>query len=309
MKQVATSIPAARLVVALLSGLLATPVSAEEIRHSIFIAGPSFTGIIDEAGKEIWDAGRPGARDGYQLPNGNLLIAWDSEVKEITPEHQVVFQYVRSPENREIGSVERLDDGLTLISELGARPQLLEVDRTGKMIHRIPLQPETDNAHMQTRMARKLAGGHYLVPHLLAFQVKEYSPQGQVVGAIATDLPELGGRTAENWPFTAIRLANGNTLVTLTHGSKVVEFDPKGKVAWKVSNDDLANKPFADPCGCQRLPNGNTVVASYGASRGIKLFELTPAKQLVWESNGKHRVHHFQVLTTNGKPLLGKPLK
>ncbi|MCH8860264.1 MAG: hypothetical protein IH843_03860, partial [Thaumarchaeota archaeon] len=32
---------------------------------------------------------------------------------------------------------------------------------------------------------------------------------------IKTDLEELGGRKAENWPFTAIRLANGNTLVNL----------------------------------------------------------------------------------------------
>ncbi len=55
----------------------------------------------------------------------------------------------------------------------------------------------------------------------------------------ATDLPELGGRKGENWPFTAIRLDNGNTLVDLTHGNKVVELDPQGKVVWLVTNDDL----------------------------------------------------------------------
>ncbi|HSG68759.1 MAG TPA: hypothetical protein VLA12_00005, partial [Planctomycetaceae bacterium] len=161
----------------------------------------------------------------------------------------------------------------------------------------------------QTRMARKLPNGNYLVPHLLAFKVKEYTPKGKVVQEFPTDLEELGGRPAENWPFTAIRLANGNTLVNLTHGNKTVELDSDGKVIWKVSNDDFEADPFSDPCGAQRLPNGNTVIASYAAKSGMKLFEVTRDKQIVWNYSGPHRVHHFQILTTNGKPLEGTPLK
>ena len=118
----------------------------------------------------------------------------------------------------------------------------------------------------------------------------------------------MGGREAENWPFTAIRLDNGNTLVTLTHGNKVVEFDANGKVVWEINNSHVKESPFVDPCGAQRLPNGNTVIASYGAQKGIKLFEVSPDKSLVWSYDG-HRVHHFQILTTNGKPLKGTPLK
>ena len=77
--------------------------NAEEIRHSFFIAGPTFTGIIDEDGKEAWDSGRASARDGFVLPNGNVLIAWGDEVKEFTRDKQVVFRYVKSAENKEIG--------------------------------------------------------------------------------------------------------------------------------------------------------------------------------------------------------------
>ncbi len=43
-------------------------------------------------------------------------------------------------------------------------------------------------------MARKLPQGNYLVPHLLAFKVKEYTPDGKVVNEVATDRDELGGR-------------------------------------------------------------------------------------------------------------------
>lgn len=292
-------------------GLLAlgTDSRAIEIRHSLFIAGPEFTGIIDESGKEIWNAGQTGARDGFVLPNGNVLIAWSNQVQELTrADKQVVFQYHLSAENAEIGTAQRLPDGHTLVTELGARPRLLEVDPTGKIVIDVPLQPETDNGHMQTRMARKLPNGNYLVPHLLAFKVKEYSPRGEVIREIATDLPELGGRQAENWPFTAIRLENGNTLVNLTHGNKTVEFDVAGKVVWRVDNDDLAERPFVDPCGGQRLPNGNTVITSYGATSGIKIFEVTPRKELVWSYSG-HRAHEIQVLTTNGEPVAGLPLK
>ena len=260
----------------------------EGIQHSFFVAGPSFTGIIDEEGKETWNSGRAGARDGFVLEDGNVLIAWGDEVKELTREHEVVFHYKKSAENGELGTCARLANGNTLITELGVKPRLLEVDAEGAIVVEVPLKPETDNAHMQTRMARKLANGNYLAPHLLAFKVKEYSPTGEVLTVFKTDLEELGGREAENWPFTAIRLSNGNTLVNLTHGNKTVELNPKGEVVWKVSNEDYEDDPFADPCGAQRLPNGNTVIASYAAGGDrVKLFEVTRAKEIVWRYMGR----------------------
>ena len=132
----------------------------------------------------------------------------------------------------------------------------------------------------------------------------------KVLKAFLTDDPDLGGRAAENWPFTAIRLENGHTLVNLTHGNKTVELDADGKVVWKISNDDFQEEmPFADPCGAQRLPNGNTVIASYASQKPIKVFEVTRDKKIVWKYTGPHRAHEIQILTTNGSPVEGKPLK
>lgn len=307
----ATFLAAGLMFVALAQFALAQAAIADEpVKHSFFLAGPTFTGIIDEAGNEGWKVGPPGARDGFVLANGNVLVAWKDEARELTPAKETVFHYAKSAENQELGTVARLENGNTLITELGKRPRLLEVSPAGKIVVETPLLPETDNAHMQTRMARKLANGNYLVPHLLAFKVKEYTPAGKVVREIRTDLAELGGRAAENWPFTAIRLADGRTLVNLTHGNKTVEFDAEGKVVWQVSNADFPDvKPFADPCGGQRLPNGNTVIASYGAKGSIKAFEVTPDKRIVWQYTGPHRIHELQILTTNGKSLAGPPLK
>ncbi len=282
---------------------------SEPITHSVFIAGPTWTGILDEEGKESWTAPKAAARDGFVLENGHVLIAWAEDVQELDRAGNVVFHYQKAAENGEISTAQRLENGHTLIAELGASPRLLEVDSQAKVLATVPLLPETDNTHMQTRMARKLPNGNYLVPHLLAFQVKEYAPNGDVVRSFSTDRPELGGRAAETWPFTAIRLPNGHTVVTLTHGNQVIELDAKGEIVWRVTNDDLPGRPLKDPCGAQRLPNGNTVICSYAANEGVKLLEVTPENRIVWTYEGPHRAHEVQVLTTNGTAVQYPPMK
>ncbi len=278
------------------------------IRHSYLVLGAK-TAIIDEAGKAIWEYSG-GSRDGFVLPNGNVLLAFANRVEEITREKQVIFTYQLSQENKEIGTAQRLYDGNTLITELGKRPRLLVVNAKSETELEVPLEPETDNAHMQTRMARQLKNGNFLVPHLLAFAIKEYTPQGKVVRTFKTDFEQLGGRPAENWPFTAIRLDNGNTVASLTHGNKVIELDPDGNVVWSITNDDVGGL-FKDPCGSQRLANGNTVIGSHAAKTGVSMVEVNSKKQIVWTSDHPLAagVHHFQILSTNGVSEPGMPLK
>lgn len=279
-----------------------------EITHSFFIAGPQFTGIIGEAGEVIWDSKKAGARDGYILKNGHILICWGDEVREYNRKKEVILIYKKTEESMELGTAVRLSNGNTMITESGYKPRIVEINKKGKVVKSIPLKPETDNIHMQTRMARKLKNGNYLVPHLLAFAVKEYQPDGTIVKTFSTDYEKFGGRKAETWPFTAIRLKNGNTLVTLTHGNRVVELNSKGQIIWEINNALYDEDPLVDPCGAQRLPNGNTVITSYGAQKGIKIFEVDSNKNIVWTYNN-FRAHHFQILTTNGKPIKGTPLK
>lgn len=289
----------------------ACPVSAKEtetITHSVFIAGPNFTGILGEDGKPTWTAPQKKARDGYVLDNGHVLIAWAKEVKEFDRDKKVVWTYKLDPANGEIATAQRLGNGDTLIAELGKNPRLIEVAKDGTIKAEVKIQPETNNVHVQTRMARKLANGNYLVPHLHAFAVKEYDPAGKVVQEFPTDTEHFGGRDAKNWPFTAIRTAEGTTVVGCTYGNRVVEFDADGKIIWELTNQDV-NGIIKDACGVQRLPNGNTVVACYGKKQGVKLFEVNKEKKIVWQYTGPNRVHHFQVLTTNGKKLDGEAMK
>jgi hypothetical protein len=289
------------LTVAATVGALASHAAESKITHS-FLATGSETRIISGDGKVIWDYPR-GTRDGWVLPNGNVLLALSGTpggVVEVTRDKQVVFEYKGT--QAEVDTVQRLPDGNTLLTEAGPKPRLLELDGTGKIVKEVPLTTQLGNTHLQQRMSRKLPNGNYLVPHALEMMVKEYTPDGKVVWQAKTP----------NWAFTAIRLANGNTLVGCTVGNVVVELNKKGEIDWQVSNDDLAERPFNDCCGVQRLPNGNTVITSYRAKPGeIRLTEINPDKKVVWTytDQAKAGIHHFQILDTNGKPLEGTPLR
>jgi len=282
-------------------------ISETGIKHSFLITGTK-TALVDENCEITWEI-KEKSRDGSVLPNGNILIAFAKEVKEYNQDRKVVFHYKLAPPNGEISTAQRLENGNTLITELGKMPRLLEITPDGKIAVECPLKPETDNTHMQTRMARKLPNGNYLVPHLLAFAIKEYQPDGEVVRTIKTDLPELGGREEKNWPFTAILLDDGQVMANLTNGNKTVIFDKDGKPVWVASSEKVKDR-FADPCGGHSLDNGNIVICSYGSPNDSMpdIFELTPDQKVVWEFKapnfrGAHEVH---ILTTNGKPVLGK---
>jgi outer membrane protein assembly factor BamB len=290
-------------------GSSATAQDDAPIRHSFLGAGKANQAVIvGEDGKVEWKFDMP-ASDGWVLPNGNVLLALygttgfpNGGVVEVERESKkIVFQY--KGQQKEISTVQQLSDDTFLVAELGPEPRAIVIDRTGKVLKTMPLQCQKGNAHMQTRMLRVLPNGNYIAPHLLDFAVKEYEPDtGKVVRTFPTD---DRGREKRDWPFTAIRLKDGNTVIGCTNGNRIIEVDGDGKIVWSVTNEDIGENLFNDACGAQRLPNGNTVIASYHSSGDqVKLFEVTREKKVVWRYSGMNSgFHHFQILTTNGKPL------
>ncbi len=293
------------LLAEIVPSLLADTVPAKKVSHS-FLASGAETFIVDGAGKTTWRY-RHGSRDGWVLANGNILLALNKTkdypggaAVEVTRDGKTVFAFKGT--QSEVNTVQPLEGGNILLTEAGAKPRLLEINRDGKIAVEVPLKAQTKDHHLQTRMARKLANGNYLVPQLLDRVVREYSPKGDIVWEAKTP----------HWPFTAIRLDDGHTLINCTLGNLVIEVDRKGETVWKLSNDDLPGKPINDACGAQRLPNGNTVITSHHATaKQIKLLEVTRDKKIVWTytDDRKAGIHHFQILDTNGKKLEGKPLR
>ena len=295
-----------------LFALSATTLFAEKkaaITHSFLGVGKANrVVIVGEDGKVQWRFDMP-ASDGWVLPNGNVLLALygtkgfpNGGVAEVDRKtKEIVWSY--KGQQKEISTAQPLGGGKYLVAELGPKPRAIVINRAGKILKSMVLSCQKQNAHMQTRMLRMLPNGNYIAPHLLDFAVKEYEPAtGKVLRSFLTD---DRGRAKRDWPFTAIRLANGNTLIGCTNGNRIIEVDAKGKIVWSVTNEDIGENLFDDACGVQRLPNGNTVVTSYHAKgNAVKLFEVTRDKKVVWRYNGLAAgFHHFQILTTNGRPL------
>lgn len=272
------------------------------IKHSFLVTGGE-TKIVNGEGATIWTYPRS-TRDGWVLANGNLLLTVSQDKKdypggavvEVNRDGQVLWEYKGT--QAEVNTSQLLANGRIMLTEAGPNPRLLEVDRAGKIAVQFPIACQMTNFHMQSRMARKLPNGNYLIPQLLDKVVREYAPDGKVVWEVKTP----------HWPFTAIRLPNGNTLINCTYGNVSLEVNPAGETVWQLSNADLPEALIKDACGGQRLPNGNTVITSYGIGvKRTKLIEVTPDKQVVWSytDSAPHGIHHFQILDTNGKPLAG----
>ncbi len=291
---------------------------SEEVTHR-FIAFGAKTYIVEADNQVSWKSPYS-TRDGYALGNNRFLLTLSKSEKypggaviEVDADGKEVLIWKGT--QAEVNSVQMTSTGSYVLTEAGPEPRLLEIDREGKVLVEFKLACQTPNHHMQTRMARKLSDGTYLVPHLLDFAVKQYDARGSVLRMLDTSVAGDEKRTIHTWPFTAIRHGEGQTLVCCTNGNRVVDFDANGKIVWQLTNEDLPGPWLQDPCGGQVLPNGNVVVTSYAGGRkdpkASKLIEVDRAKHVVWTySDGQATgIHHFQILATNGKPIEGQPMK
>src|SRR4051812_27928897 len=179
--------------------------------------------IVGPDGKVEWEVPlRHTAHDIQLLPNGNILMPTDNvTVVEMTPDKKVVWKHVSSPAGSFKGAIEihafqRLPDGLTMIAETGNK-RIIEVDAEDRIVKEIPLVVDKPNSHRDTRRARKLANGHYLVCHELDGTVREYEDAGKVVWSYKLDLadrPATPGHKGHGTEvFNAIRLPDGHTLI------------------------------------------------------------------------------------------------
>jgi hypothetical protein len=87
-------------------------------------------------------------------------------------------------------------------------------------------------------------------------------------------------------PWAAIRLKNGNTLITDEKENLTREVNTKGETVWEFNckNDLPAEYQFLSaPQSCTRLANGNTIFTSRGRQgHGPQLIEVTRDKKVVW---------------------------
>jgi outer membrane protein assembly factor BamB len=251
--------------------------------------------IVTDTGKVEWEyPNKAECHDIWMLPNGNVLLAnGRATVAELTPDKQVVWKYTVKPKPPYTGPVEvhafqPLPGGLVMVAETGNK-RIVEVDRSGSIVKEVPLTVEHPNPHRDTRMARKLENGHYLVCHEGDGVVREYDAAGKVVWSYALDLagrPRSPGHGPEGHGtevFGAVRLPDGNTLIAGGNNNRVLEVNPKGEVVWSIGHDELPGIRLAWVTTLHKLPNGNLIVGNCHAGPGNpQLFEVTRDKKVVW---------------------------
>jgi outer membrane protein assembly factor BamB len=303
--------------------LLAAMADDSAYTHSLLIADSSKArvAIIDEQGVTQWEMKIGPLHDLHQLPNGNILLQTNwTRIVEVDPTtNKTVWEYDSAKANGnegkqiEVHAFQRLDNGLTMIAESGAS-RIIEVDRQGKVIHSIPLKVSKPHPHRDTRLARKLASGNYLVCHEGDGIVREYSPKGATVWEFPVPMfdrkpaPGHGVEAFGNQCFSALRLPNGNTLIATGNGHAVIEVTPAKEIVWQVHQNDLEGIQLAWVTTLQSLPNGNIVLGNcHAGPKNPQVIEINRDKQVVYTFHDFERLGdsttNTQVLSVNGKPL------
>ena len=275
-----------------------TMVLAGEPSYRVLAADKGKVAIVNPQGKVEWEfANKAETHDIQLLPNGNVLLPMPkSVIAEVNREGKVVWQYECKPKAGYTGRIEvhafqQLPDGNVMIAESGNR-RIIEVNREGKMVREVPLTVENPNPHRDTRMARKLESGNYLVCHEGDGKIREYDPTGKVVWTYQMDLggrPKAPGHGVEGHGvevYGAIRLPNGNTLIAGGNNNRVLEVNPKGEIVWKIEHNELPGIQLAWVTTLHALPNGNIIVGNcHAGPNNPQLFEVTRDKKVVWKFN------------------------
>jgi len=256
-------------------------------QHPMLYAGEGYnTMFLVNDGRVVWTyaTGKGGEIDDvWMLTNGHILYARMSYVEEITPDKKVVWHY-DAPTGTEVHTCQPVGLDKVMLVQNGLPPKLMIINkRTGKVEveHALPAESTTDpkTVHPQFRRARVTGTGTYLLPFLKLNKVVEYDRDFREVWSYA--IPS---------PWAAVRLRNGNTLITDERDRLVREVDRSGKTVWEFTRNDLPQGiVFHNIQTSDRLDNGDTVIfSSTGGSKReerpniIQAVEVTPDKRVVW---------------------------
>ena len=249
-------------------------------QHSMLYIGEGYNRIfLVDKGKIIWTYSTgPGNEydDVWMLSNGNVLFTRMQYVAEVTPDKRVVWRY-DAPAGTEIHACQPIGRDKVLFIENGLPPHLMVVNiktNTIEVDHVLPAPSSTDphSIHAQFRRVRYTAQRTYLVPFLTMGKVIEYDRNFKEVWRY--DIPT---------PWAAIRLNNGNTLITDEHDVKTLEVSPDKNNVWQITKDLPPQYDYQNSQSATRLANGNTIICSRGGkNHGPQLVEVTRDKKVIW---------------------------
>lgn len=220
--------------------------------------------------------GHPQARDMQLTGDGRVLIGHYHGYTEFDiARARVVKEFA---DLAGVTAVRRQPNGHTLMAGVdmaGTKGvMVLELDASDREVRRAIFPGD------YVRLIRQTGQGTYLMS--CNDRIREGTPDGKFL----REFPVEGFYHA----WKALRVPNGNLLVTAGYGAFVVELDTSGKILRQFGGKDQVPdqvRPFFYAM-FQLLPNGDVVLANwqghgpgYGHS-GVQLLEFNPAGDIVW---------------------------
>ncbi len=286
--------------VAALLTLVALPPALAQ--HRLLVQGKDKLAIVGKDGGIEWEMPWGPIHDVHRLADGKIMVQQGAaKIALIDPEKkQVVWSYDAAAHNGnagqkvEVHAFQPLEQGAVMIAESGPA-RIIEIDRQGKLLRQTRLKVDRPHPHTDTRLARKLSSGNYLVCHEGDGVVREYDAKtGRVAWEYEVPLfgqEPQGGHGPDafgNKCFAAVRLASGNTLIATGNGHSVLEVTREKAIVWKVTQRELPGITLAWVTTLEVLPSGNYVLGNCHAGAGQPvLVEIEPTtRKVVWTFDG-----------------------
>lgn len=264
-------------------------------QHPFFYAGewnhpnPDQTMFIVRDGRVVWSHSiklkSPSGTiqeysDATLLSNGSVLFAHMTGATLITADKRTVWNY-DAPKGFEVHVAQPLGLDRAMIVQNGNPAKMMIFNTaTGKLEREMGLPTGSPTkTHGQFRRARITAAGTLLAAHMDNNKVAEYDMDGKEIWSLAVPSP-----------WAAVRLKNGNTLLTSNKGF-VREVNPKGETVWELTQQDVPDIKLFSLQEANRLANGNTVISNWcpnaikdpkGWADSVQVLEVTPGKKVVW---------------------------
>jgi hypothetical protein len=245
--------------------------------------------------------------DVTMLSNGNIVYACMSGAGIITPEKNLIWQYICDP-GTETHSCQPIGKDSVLMALNGQVGKVLIINTaTDKILKEVVIPTASKNPHYQFRHVRWTRSKTIMVGLLAEKKVVEYDLEGK----------ELWSVDASS-AWSAIRLKNGNTLISGDSEGYTREVNMKGEIVWEFTRTDA---PFAlgNTQTANRLANGNTVICIWIAGNNntkewvgtVQAFEVTPDKKVVWALSSWDKpdlgpATYIQLLDEPGNPDNGE---
>ncbi|MBC7935864.1 MAG: hypothetical protein H7Y86_10990 [Rhizobacter sp.] len=263
-------------------------------------------------GKVVWQHSiplhpAPGVNQEFDdvtmLPNGNIVYAQMSGAGIITPDKKIIWKYDCAP-GTETHSCQPIGkDSVLMVLNANPAKLLIINTATNVVLKEVLIPTSTTNTHGQFRHVRLTDKGTVIVGHMGEGKVVEYTFEGKEIWSV---------KAASVW--SAIRLHNGNTLLSGDAKGYTREVDQFGKTVWELTQADVPFKLYNTQTA-NRLTNGNTIICNWiGGHKkteewpgSVQAFEVTPGKKVVWvlsawDNPDLGTATAIQMLDKNGLP-------